>query len=492
MIEATIARDSVTFPRVRRETALRSTLMLLFGGDILIALFAAIAGFYFRFGISPYLGTTALDRLTLHHYSVYIVSGTVLVGVILFLNGAYRVELLTRNRYGALKMVGCTFYWAVVLLMISLIFKISPPISRLWVLYTAGILTIGLATWRYLFCHYFIGPKLLQDLRRDTLVIGWNERAQSLYERSENSKFSHSFFPFFIRSAITMDSLDQSGDRLEPPDDLYLGSGVHTLREQLQTGHYDTVILANSNLALEESLAIQEMCVLEMVDFMMIPDFVRTMTSCLHVESFHGTPLLTQTKRQLDRTSSGLMKRGFDIAGALFGLVVSSPLIAFFAWRVYQESPGPVFYKQVRLGKNGRPFKIIKIRSMRLDAEKETGAKWCSEDDPRRLSVGAFMRKYNIDELPQFWNVLKGEMSLVGPRPERPELIKNFKHEIGYYNLRHTVKPGVTGWAQVNGWRGDTSLESRIACDIEYIERWNPWLDVYICLRTFRANKNAY
>ena len=153
--------------------------------------------------------------------------------------------------------------------------------------------------------------------------------------------------------------------------------------------------------------------------------------------------------------------------------------------RVYLESPGPVFYKQIRLGENGRRFKIIKIRSMRLDAEKETGAKWCTEDDPRRLQVGEFMRKHNIDELPQFWNVLKGEMSLVGPRPERPELIDGFKHEISYYNVRHLVKPGITGWAQVNGWRGDTSLESRIACDIEYIERWNLWFDIYICLKTF-------
>ena len=491
-MEATVTNETITFPRDRRESALRSTLMLLFGGDLVIALIAAVTGFYLRFGISPYLGLTELDRLTLHHYTIYIVSGILLAGVILYLNGAYRVELLTRNRYGALKMVGCTGYWVIVLLSISLIFQITPPISRLWVCYTACILMFGLATWRYLFCHYFVGPKLLQNLRRDTLVIGWNERAQSLYERSENSQFSHSFFPFLIRSAITMESLDQNSDRMDPPQELNRGSSAKTLRSLLQSGRYDTVILANSNLAMEESLAIQEMCVLEMVDFMIIPDFVRTMTSCLHVESFHGTPLLTQTKRQLDRASSSLIKRSFDLAGALFGLVVSSPIIAYFAWRVYRESPGPVFYKQVRLGKNGRPFKIIKIRSMRLDAEKGTGAKWCIEDDPRRLTVGAFMRQYNIDELPQFWNVLKGEMSLVGPRPERPELIKDFKHEIGYYNLRHTVKPGVTGWAQINGWRGDTSLESRIACDIEYIERWNFWLDIYICLRTLRENKNAY
>ncbi|MGZ0655561.1 sugar transferase [Coraliomargarita sp. W4R53] len=491
-MDATTISSELTLPRARRESALRSTLMLLFGGDLLIALLATLLGFYLRFEVAPPLATSVLDVFTLKQYTIYIISGTLLMVGILYLNGTYSVDALTRYRYGALKMVGCTLYWSIVLLTLSAIFKINPPISRLWVCYSTVILIFSLTTWRYLFCHYFVGPGLLQNLQRSTLIIGWNERAEKLYQRSESSQYSQSFFPFHIRSAITMESLENRGDSPIPPHQLYLGSGLDTLRKLLRSGRYDTVILANTSLPMEETLTIQEICGLEMMDFMMIPDFVRTMTACLHVESFQGTPLLTQTKRQLDRPSSSIIKRVTDIAGGLFGLIVFSPIIAYFAWRVYRESPGPVFYKQIRLGKNERLFKIIKIRSMRLDAEKDSGAKWCTENDPRRLAVGAFMRKYNIDELPQFWNVIKGEMSLVGPRPERPELIKDFKHQIGYYNLRHTVKPGITGWAQVNGWRGDTSLEARIACDIEYIERWNPWLDIYICLRTFRANKNAY
>jgi lipopolysaccharide/colanic/teichoic acid biosynthesis glycosyltransferase len=134
---------------------------------------------------------------------------------------------------------------------------------------------------------------------------------------------------------------------------------------------------------------------------------------------------------------------------------------------------------------------MFKIRSMGMDAE-EAGAQWAKENDPRRLQIGAFMRKWNIDEVPQFWNVLKGDMSLVGPRPERPELIAHFKHQIPHYHARHTCLPGMTGWAQVHGWRGNTSLEERIHYDIWYVENWSPGLDFRIMMMTFLRQKNAY
>ena len=229
-----------------------------------------------------------------------------------------------------------------------------------------------------------------------------------------------------------------------------------------------------------------------MMDFMVLPNHVHALQRRLSVQLMQGIPILTQGKRSLDRLDTRIIKRMVDIFGALFGLIVFSPIIVYYAWRVKRESPGPAFYRQVRLGRNGKSFEIIKIRSMRIDAESGTGAKWCKVDDPRRLKIGAFMRRMNIDELPQFWNVLKGEMSLVGPRPERPELINDFKSQVDYYNLRHSVKTGLTGWAQVNGWRGDTDLDARIACDIEYIECAGFWFDLYIIIRTILAQKNAY
>jgi putative colanic acid biosynthesis UDP-glucose lipid carrier transferase len=158
-------------------------------------------------------------------------------------------------------------------------------------------------------------------------------------------------------------------------------------------------------------------------------------------------------------------------------------------------SRGPVFYGQVRMGLDGTTFKMWKFRSMRVDAEKETGAVWATKNDDRRTPIGTFLRSTSLDEFPQFWNVLVGQMSLVGPRPERPEFVHQFRGKIPAYMLRHKVKAGITGWAQVSGWRGDTSLEKRIECDLYYIRHWSFLFDVKILLLTpFRGfvHKNAY
>jgi exopolysaccharide biosynthesis polyprenyl glycosylphosphotransferase len=222
-----------------------------------------------------------------------------------------------------------------------------------------------------------------------------------------------------------------------------------------------------------------------------IPSYFQILASGLRLETISGVPVLGVSELPLDHLVNRALKRIVDIVGAIVGLLISIPLMTIFGAIVYRESPGPIFYFQERTGRNGRKFKIIKIRSMRMDAEK-TGAQWAKENDPRRLRVGALMREWNIDEVPQFWNVLKGEMSLVGPRPERPELISQFKYQIPHYHARHSCLPGMTGWAQANGWRGNTSLEERIRYDIWYIENWSLGLDFRIMMLTFMKRKNAY
>jgi exopolysaccharide biosynthesis polyprenyl glycosylphosphotransferase len=252
------------------------------------------------------------------------------------------------------------------------------------------------------------------------------------------------------------------------------------------------VIVADFYGQRDEFTSLSALCERELVQFKIIPSCFRIFVSGLHLETISGTPILGVDRLPLDSPLNWAIKRATDIIGSLVGLVLSAPIIAFFGALVWLESRGAIFYRQRRTGIIGKSFDIFKIRSMKLDAEAGKGAQWCQENDPRRLRVGSFMRKYNIDEVPQFWNVLKGEMSLVGPRPERPELIQNFKHDIPHYNARHHAKPGMTGWAQINGLRGDTDLAERIKYDLWYMENWSLFLDFQIMFMTFFKRANAY
>lgn len=212
------------------------------------------------------------------------------------------------------------------------------------------------------------------------------------------------------------------------------------------------------------------------------------------VEDFAGFPLLTLFQPSIGAFDH-FLKRVLDFFGALFGLLLISPFLLLIAILVKITSKGPIFYGQERMGLDGESFLMWKFRSMRVDAEKETGAVWAVKNDDRRTPIGKFLRETSIDELPQLFNVLTGDMSLVGPRPERPVFVHKFKHEIPAYMLRHKMKAGITGWAQVNGWRGDTSLHKRIECDIYYIQNWSLLFDIQILFMTvFKGfiNKNAY
>jgi Undecaprenyl-phosphate glucose phosphotransferase len=190
-----------------------------------------------------------------------------------------------------------------------------------------------------------------------------------------------------------------------------------------------------------------------------------------------------------------VVKRAMDIALSLTALALLSPVMLVIAALVKLTSKGPVFYRQERCGLNGRTFQMLKFRSMKVDAEQQTGAVWASKDDPRRTRLGTFLRKTSLDELPQLINVLRGDMSLVGPRPERPVFIQKFRRTIPNYMARHCVKSGITGWAQVHGWRGNTSLRKRVQYDLYYITHWTPWLDLRILWMTvFHGlfHRNAY
>lgn len=226
-----------------------------------------------------------------------------------------------------------------------------------------------------------------------------------------------------------------------------------------------------------------------------VPDLLGLHTVRAATENFDGLPMICLVESPLLGWDD-LLKRGFDVVFASGALAVLSPVLAAIALAGRLSSPeGPVLYRQKRMSLDGRLFEMLKFRTMVPDAEAQTGPTWATPDDPRRTRFGRFLRRFNLDELPQLWNVLRGEMSLVGPRPERPELIEGFRREIPGYMRRHKVKGGLTGWAQVNGLRGNTSIEKRLEFDLEYAQLWSLLFDVKILaltlLRGFR-DPNAY
>ncbi len=251
-------------------------------------------------------------------------------------------------------------------------------------------------------------------------------------------------------------------------------------------------------LPLESSSKLPDMLNLllrtEPVDVHVVPDLAQWIVLGGGVYNLGSLPVVSLQDSPIGGWEA-LAKRLFDLAFALPLLLFASPIILFFATLVKLTSAGDIFYGQERMGLDGRSFRMWKLRSMAIDAEGETGAVWAKAGDARTTPVGGLMRRFSIDELPQLWNVVVGDMSLVGPRPERPVFIERFKKEIPNYNLRHKVKAGVTGLAQVEGWRGDTSLEKRIERDLWYIENWSVWLDLKILIKTVFGgflSKNAY
>ncbi len=232
----------------------------------------------------------------------------------------------------------------------------------------------------------------------------------------------------------------------------------------------------------------------EVVDVRLVPDLFSFTTLHKSVTDFEGMPILNMRESPVSGWNA-ILKRIFDTLISVAALCVFGIPMLLMALLVKLLSRGPVFYKQERMGLDGRKFNILKFRTMRVDAEQKTGAVWAKENDPRRTKFGTFLRKTSLDELPQFINVLKGDMSVVGPRPERPVFIQDFKKEVPRYMLRHKMKAGITGWAQVNGWRGNTSLVKRIQYDIYYIENWSIWFDIKILIMTLYKgfiSKTAY
>ena len=318
--------------------------------------------------------------------------------------------------------------------------------------------------------------------QRFAVVVGDGELAATVVQRMEG------------RRDVGIQVLGVVGDEKDDTGGVRRLGGYADLRAVLDAHTVDHVILALAHEDYGRLAGLLDAVGDEPVTIHVVPDLLRFASLRGGIEQFEGMPFIHLRESPLYGWNR-LAKRVFDFLFSATVLAVLWPVLLLLAAAVKVSSRGPVFYRQERMGLDGRRFEMLKFRTMDADAEVRSGPVWARPSDQRRTGLGAFLRRLSLDELPQFWNVLRGDMSVVGPRPERPVFVERFRQTVPGYMLRHKVKSGITGWAQVNGLRGNTSLEKRIQYDIEYIERWSVWLDLKIIAMTVvrvLVDRNAY
>lgn len=270
---------------------------------------------------------------------------------------------------------------------------------------------------------------------------------------------------------------------------------INELEKVFESYNIDEVFITLDIKEYEKIGKIINLCEKYGIRTQIIPDYYKYIPARPYVEEVGGLPIINIRYIPLDNLVNRTIKRLFDIFASIICIIIASPVMLATALTIKLTSPGPVIFKQERVGLNKKLFTMYKFRSMKMQTEEDEKDKWTTRDDPRKTKFGSFIRRTSIDELPQLFNVIKGDMSLVGPRPERPYFVEQFKEEIPKYMVKHQVRPGITGWAQVNGLRGDTSIKKRIEYDLYYIENWRLLFDIKIMFFTiFKGfvNKNAY
>jgi Undecaprenyl-phosphate glucose phosphotransferase len=361
--------------------------------------------------------------------------------------------------------------------------RMKPEFSRKALVVSLFTVTLLVLIARYLV--YRIEWNLARKMPKinHVLILGADQMALRLGEAVIRDPFLRSRVVGFVNT-----SNHELPEKLSPEN---IVGKLEELEDIIVREQVNQMILTDITLAHAKMVDIIVTCEKNLVKFKLVPDLFRILTSGVAIDTMDGIPVIGLAKWPLDSAFNRLRKRGIDILGAVVGLLIFSPIIFVCAILIKCTSPGPVFYTQIRYGEDGKAFPMHKLRTMQVDAEKD-GVGWTREDDPRRTRIGEFLRKWNIDETPQFWDVLIGRMSIVGPRPERPHYVEQFKEVFSRYMTRHIAKPGITGWAQVNGLRGDTSIEERIKYDLYYLENWSLSLDYKIIMKTLFSNKNAY
>jgi len=374
-----------------------------------------------------------------------------------------------------------------ILILVSLTFFVRKyEFSRVAFLYFWIICVIALCVERIIFREFLRFIRKRGYNLRHALIVGTGRVGRDITDRVHN----HPELGIKIKGFLSENN-SQVGDELEGFEIL---DTFENIRNVVVNHKIDLVFITLSLSAQDKLKSVLDDIGDEMVSIMVIPDLFEFATLRGGIGEFEGMPIISLRDTPLYGWNI-VIKRVADIVLSLIIILITSPLMLGISLLIKATSRGPVFYSQERMGLDGKIFNMLKYRTMKIEAEKETGPVWAAKDDSRRTLIGAFLRKASLDELPQFLNVLKGEMSIVGPRPERQFFIQQFRDRIPKYMLRHKMKAGITGWAQISGWRGNTSLDKRIEYDLYYIENWSFRFDLEIMWLTIwrgLVNKHAY
>ncbi len=451
--------------------------------DAIIIVFSFGLAFYIRF----YTDIISSGVLVLSTVETLV---PLFVGVPTFLIFYNLLELYNYKRHFGLfetitRIVRSVTFGILIILAVLFIFKLQ-DFSR-WTLILFYGFTIILTTGERFMMRRVIQRMIAEGkFNKRCLVLGLNDISLQLMKSLQNNQS----WSYDIVGIL---------DDHSPGGKVVLGKivigKVNELKSKLEKLDLDVVMIALTADDYEHVGNVIQICEQAGVKTHIIPYYHRFIPARPYMDDLDGLPVIDTRHVPLDNFLKSFAKRMFDIAFALTAIVLTFPIMFVSSIVTKFTSPGPIIFKQERIGLNRKPFMMYKFRSMVVQNDSDEITKWTTKDDPRKTWWGNFMRKMSIDELPQFINVLFGDMSVVGPRPERPYFVEQFKETIPKYMIKHQVRPGITGWAQINGWRGDTSIEKRIEFDLYYIENWKMSLDLKIILLTiFKGfvNRNAY
>ncbi len=452
-------------------------------GDLVATAIAFFGAWALRFKLEVVPLTKGVPELA--RYFDLFAFALVLFPIVFYFHGLYRHRLYRARVDEAISVLLAVILGTVLLSGLTSWYRPAETPGSLDIfLYSRGFLALfaglewfSVVTLRIAIRGLLRSASLHAARRQRILVVGAGELGLDITEKLQ----AHQDFGIEVVGFLDDDPAKRHGRYCGLP---VLGT-TGELKEVIEAHRIHQVFVALPLEAHKKMMRVLQSVESECVEVKLVPDILQYAALKATLEELDGTPIINLSQVPLQGWNS-LVKRMVDLALSAVGLLALLPFLPFLALAIWIEDRGPIFYQQERMGLDGRPFMIWKFRSMRSNAEATTGPVWATRDDPRRTRVGEFIRRWSIDELPQLWNVLVGDMSLVGPRPERPAFVAEFRKHLPQYMVRHRVKAGITGWAQVHGWRGNTSIRKRLEFDLYYVENWSLGLDFKILWMTIR------